>query len=57
MAVRDGVVQVRVGMARSGRKHFVMTVIVMLVTGAVLMLVAVRKRLMGMRMLVAFSQV
>lgn len=57
MAVRDGVVQVRVGMARSGRKHFVMTVIVMLVTGAVLMLVAERKRLMGMRMLVAFGQV
>jgi len=56
VAVRDRQVPVRMRMARTRRDRSFMGMVVMFVTAAVFMFVAVLKRLMDMRMLMAFSE-
>lgn len=56
MGVRDGVVPMRMDMTRARVYHVVMNVIVVRVARAVHMRMGVLKRLVGMRMLMAFCQ-
>lgn len=56
VAVGNGGVPVPVAVTRSGRDRIFMPVVMMFVAGAVLMVMAVFERLMGMCMFVAFGQ-